>query len=546
MRIFKVISAVLLAVTLTVAQQQTPAASSQQSQASPQSQPQPSTSQQTAPQQTQPEQQSVPGLGVSVQDQSQSSASAQTGEKPQKPSDTEVGPAKGQTQQNPAGSQQQPQQQSQGQAQEKEQQQAEPEQKITPEQAQELFQSIDEIMKFDSKATGFAEKHTVKKQLSSRDEVERFIEQRMKDDKDAKRLERSELVLKKLGLLPLNFNLRTFLVALLKEQVAGYYDSKTKTVYLLDWLGPEAQKPVMAHELTHALQDQNFDLEKFAKSAEVKGDVDSDERIAARQAVEEGQAMIALLDYVLSAVGKDVQSDPAAVDAMLAAMNAGGSTPKLAEAPAYLRDVLIFPYNWGTDFVRDVLTKKGRDAAFAGLFRDPPHDTREVMEPDVYLAGQHLPPTKVPDFDKTIGNGYKKYDVSGIGEFDVWEIAKQFGSEDGAKNVAKGFRGGYSYVATKGKGDPKTTGDMNLLLVTSWSSPEMAQRFAKMWGISVAKRYTGAKPNGDGAWTTNDGPVTIETRDNTVLVVESFDQNAAAKARTAVFGEAKAASAGGR
>jgi hypothetical protein len=300
----------------------------------------------------------------------------------------------------------------------------------------------------------------------------------------------------------------------------------------------------MAHELTHALQDQNFDLEKFAKQAEDKKDLDSDERVVARQSVEEGQAMIALLDYVLAPVGKTVQSDPDAVDAMLAAMNSGGNTPKLAAAPAYLRDVLIFPYNWGTDFVRTVLTKRGTDAAFAGLFHNPPHDTREVMQPELYLNNDHLPPTVAPNFEKAMGKEYKKYDLSGLGEFDVWELAKQFGSEDAAKNIANAFRGAYSYVATKGGADPKTTADMSLILVSHWTTPEMAQRFAKMWAISVGKRYKGATASADNAWTTSEGPVSIETRGDTVLVMESFDQDAAAKARAVVFGEAKGAAAG--
>ena len=70
-------------------------------------------------------------------------------------------------------------------------------------------------------------------------------------------------MLKKFGLLDRDFALKPFLLALLKEQIEAYYDSKTKTVYMLDWVGIEEQKPVLAHELTHALQDQHSDLEKW-------------------------------------------------------------------------------------------------------------------------------------------------------------------------------------------------------------------------------------------------------------------------------------------
>ena len=77
-------------------------------------------------------------------------------------------------------------------------------------------------------------------------------------------MQRSEIVLKKFGLLDRDFNLKPFLLALLKEQIEAYYDPKTKTVNMLDWIAVDEQKPVLAHELTHALQDQHLDLDKWS------------------------------------------------------------------------------------------------------------------------------------------------------------------------------------------------------------------------------------------------------------------------------------------
>src|SRR5271167_178702 len=139
------------------------------------------------------------------------------------------------------------------------------EQKISPKEAEELFHDVDQILQFASKDTGLPIKKEVKRRLTSRDEVVAYLQKNMAEDKDAQRLRRSELVLKKFGLLPRDFDLQTFLVALLREQVAGYYDIKTKTVNLLDWIDTEQQRPVMAHELTHALQDQSIGLEKWMK-----------------------------------------------------------------------------------------------------------------------------------------------------------------------------------------------------------------------------------------------------------------------------------------
>src|SRR6202453_5418120 len=119
-----------------------------------------------------------------------------------------------------------------------------PEQKISPKEAEELFRDVDQIMQFASKDTGLPVKKEVKRRFVSRDEVVAYLQKNMAQDKDAQRLRRSELVLKKFGLLPRDFDLQTFLVALLREQVAGYYDPKTKTVHLLDWVPMEEQEPV--------------------------------------------------------------------------------------------------------------------------------------------------------------------------------------------------------------------------------------------------------------------------------------------------------------
>ena len=143
---------------------------------------------------------------------------------------------------------------------------AEAEPKISAPEAEELFRSVDQILQFVSSDTGLPIKHEVKRRLASRDQVVGYLEKSMSEDKDAQRLRRSESVLKKFGLLPRDFDLQSFLVELLKEQVAGYYDPKTKTVNLLDWLQAEQQKPVLAHELTHALQDQSFGLKKWMQA----------------------------------------------------------------------------------------------------------------------------------------------------------------------------------------------------------------------------------------------------------------------------------------
>ena len=174
---------------------------------------------------------------------------------------------------------------------------------ITPEQTAELFRSVNQILTFASEDSELPIKHEVKRRLITRDEVEKYIQDKLKDDKDAKKMQREEIVLKKFGFLDRDFHLQPFLVSLLKEQIAGYYDSKTKTVNLLDWVSPEEQKPVLAHELTHALQDQHIgpgqmgagrSRHNFQRRKRRKPRLAIDEEGTARDAVLEGQAMAVL------------------------------------------------------------------------------------------------------------------------------------------------------------------------------------------------------------------------------------------------------------
>ena len=252
----------------------------------------------------------------------------------------------------------------------------EPEVKITPRQAEELFHSVDEILAFDSKRTGLPIKKQVKRRLTSRDEVVGYLTKHMKDD-DVKRLQRSELVLKKFGLVPRDFDLEKLMVSLLREQVAGYYDPKTKTVNLLDWVPMEEQEPVMAHELTHALQDQAIDLDKWMKKGEkdlgetrkdpTSADIENDEMDTAREAVIEGQAETAMLEYELAPAGRSIADSPDLVASMVEQMSTGTDDSKVfKDAPIFLKESLTFPYSYGLRFEIALVEKGGKEKAFAG------------------------------------------------------------------------------------------------------------------------------------------------------------------------------------
>ncbi len=412
--------------------------------------------------------------------------------------------------------------------------------RISPQEAQELFRSVDEILQFASRDTGLPIKQTVKRQLTSRDAVTAFLQKSLSEDKDAKRLQRSELVLKKFGLLPRDFDFQKFLIALLREQVAGYYDPRTKTVNLLDWISAPQQRPVMAHELTHALQDQSFNLKKWMKTADIdnarrptSGDIQNDELASSRQAVVEGQATAVLADYMLAPMGRSLLDSPEIVAALRDGMlNGGDESVELRRAPEFIRESLTFPYRYGLDFVIACLKSGGKQHAFAGMFANPPTSTRQIMEPQTYLSGEHIDPMPVPDFKEVFRN-YERFDIGAMGEFDVAVLLQQYAGNEVSHRLYPHWRGGY-YYAGRPKGNP--TAPLVLLYTSRWSDPEAAATFAAVYAKDLAKRYRKAQSadgtrtedletlTGRHSWTTEEGTVLIEVKDSTVLITEGLDE----------------------
>ena len=429
-----------------------------------------------------------------------------------------------------------------------------PEKTISPQEAKELFRSVDELMKFASDDTGLPVKHEVKRKLADRQEVQSYLEKGMKDDKDAKRLERSSEVLKKFGLIPRDFQLGPFLVSMLKEQVAGYYDPKKKTVNILNWIDAEQQKPVLAHELTHALQDQSFGMEKWMKAAETEGDkkndptpadIDTDEESSAREAVVEGQAMVVMLDYSLAPTGRMLLDMPQIGEAMKQGMLDGPDSPTFSKAPIFLKEELTFPYRFGMDFTLALEKAGGKKLGFEGAFNNPPTTTRQIMEPDTYIGHEKIEPLKRIDFKKDFEK-YDTFDIGAIGEFDVDVLVEQYAGRKEAEAMYPAWRGGY-YFAGRTKG--AKSGPLGVLYVSRWATPEKAAEFAAVYAKSLSKRYEKRQPlGGDGkvaddappaeswktlrgrhAWMTEEGAVVIEVRNDQVLVSESFDDDTTRK-----------------
>jgi hypothetical protein len=428
-----------------------------------------------------------------------------------------------------------------------------PQTHITPAQAKELFASVDTILQFASEDSKLAIKSKVKRKLITRDDVEKYLLDRMKDDKDAKRLQRSEIVLKKFGLLDQSFHLQPFLVSLLKEQIAGFYDSKTKTVNLLDWIDPDSQKPVLAHELTHALQDQRMDLEKWENSdddnisknvTEDNQHIAIDEQDTAREAVLEGQAMAVLVDYSLKPAGQSILTSPAIIKQKADEQGSDTDSPVLNRAPLLIQESLLFPYREGLKFEVDMLADKGATGAFAGVLDRPPASSFEIMNPRAYERKVKVPVLTMPDVHPLLDAEYSPYDVGVMGSLDVRILSELFGGPQVAAALTPEWNGGIYYaVQKKSTPDKNSTASIGLLYLSQWKSPEAAAAFAKMYADELGKQFSGVTKDAQGEsgegeqiYKTNEGPVVISTTGNSVFVSESFDLPLARKLEFLMLG----------
>ena len=430
--------------------------------------------------------------------------------------------------------------------------------RMTDGDAKELFSSVDKVFEFASADTGFPKRSAVKKRIVGQADIEKFTKERLARADFSKRFARSELTMKKFGLLPRDFNLREFLVKSNGQSIAGLYDEETKTISLLNTVSLEKQGPILAHELTHALQDQNYDLQTWAQAGvksvlqtKAGNDESNDESTTARHAIVEGQAMVVYIDYLLAPFGRNLKDTPGVVASMEdSAVSATIDTELMHKAPMVLREAGAFPYRTGLFFEADILAQRGKQAAFHGVFAQPPRNTHEVFDSKAYLDREKLAPVQIPDLNSLLSKDYEIFDSGSFGELDVRALLKQFGDKHGATDFAPAWQGG-SYIAVKKTtvpaGTEPTTGDVALLYVSHWKTSQAAEHFARFYATTVAKRYqkavvqdvptcvTAPCPTGAALVSTEEGPVIVEQwPDNTVIVSESFDPSTAVKLSAAI------------
>lgn len=333
----------------------------------------------------------------------------------------------------------------------------------------QVFDEIDSIVKSLSGITGLSEQHPVPYGRMSKAQLRHFLTKRIKKTLKPDEIYANELSLKMFGLVPADFDLRKSTVDLLTEQAAAFYDYDKKKLFLLQGSSVSSETTTLAHELSHALADQHFNLQKFMQDTP-----SNDDENLAHTAVVEGQASWLMLAYDLKQAGKP----PMPTAEMLRGVGNSSEEsmadyPVLKDSPLYIQHSLLFPYTEGILFFDAVYKKMGREA-FTAVFRNPPGDSAEILHPDRYFAHHKSANPDLPNL--SLRERPKDLTEGSVGEFDHEMMLRQYVGPGKSKLLAPHLRGGHFKIAEIGK---KRT--PLLEYVSAWDSQEHALSFFKSY-----------------------------------------------------------------
>ncbi len=328
---------------------------------------------------------------------------------------------------------------------------------------------------------GLRAKQPIQSGTLAEKELAQEVAESFREDMPAGALRSLESALKAFGLIPETLDLAAFLPRLLTQQIAGYYDPEEKALSLVRReggvlaghekdIGLDAQRAedmVLVHELTHALQDQHFDLAAFVKTSDPMSD-----EATARQALVEGDATLTMMNAL---VGVPIEELPGAEGLLDASMEASGlwmakgSGELLAEAPPYIRETLLFSYLQGNLFCISVRQKGGQKLLDHAFRSDPPRSSEQILHPEKW-HGRRDDPVIVewPDLSVALP-GFAKAAEGEMGELAIRILLREgLENEARAATAAAGWGGDRFAVYEK-------AGRRMLVWITEWDSAADAE-----------------------------------------------------------------------
>ncbi|MBE0410554.1 MAG: hypothetical protein IBX69_12570 [Anaerolineales bacterium] len=375
----------------------------------------------------------------------------------------------------------------------------------------EISQQMDLIHEQVSEMRGLSPTGPLTRLLLTREELRQRLIEDFNADYSPEEAQEDAIILSAFGLLEQSFDLYHFFLDLYTEQISGFYDTKTKEMYVvLDDEFGVMQKLTYAHEYVHALQDQHFDIRDDLKYNEEDCEDDS-ERCAAVQALLEGDASLTELHWFSVHATLQDFSD-------LEEYFQGYESPIFDRAPAFIQADILFPYTNGQTFV-EYFHQSGGWETVNQLYLDVPVSTKQILYPETYPNVTPVP-VALPDLIHSLGEGWSALDQGVLGEWYTFLILAHGHdtsvrlSETQAQSAVNGWAGDGFTVYYHDQNDT-----VAMVLKTEWENETEAIEFTESFIEFTTARYgqSNINPINIHAWETDQSYTLFHTAENTTL-----------------------------
>ena len=334
-----------------------------------------------------------------------------------------------------------------------------------------ILKALDKLVETTARLRGLESISPIQKGIKSREEITGYMNRKISEDYLPARIALEEKMLKKIGLLPEKTDYRQSMINLMTEQVQGFYDPEERMLFIASWIPMSDQEPVMVHEITHALQDQHFDLQaKFRANRKL----DNDDYLLAQQALFEGDATVAALQFTIAPLKRHFSELPDLAFIMGTQMEAEMSnSPVLSAAPRFLRETLIFPYGYGASFIQEIWKRKPSWDAVNKIYSDLPASTEQIMHPEKYYVTRDNP-NPVDAAAKVaalLGAKWTTPYKSVFGEFMLGQLLELHLNKEHARRAATGWGGDGVLLLENGAGRNA------VWIETEWDTAADAEKF---------------------------------------------------------------------
>ncbi len=381
------------------------------------------------------------------------------------------------------------------------------------------------------------------------EDLQEVLERELEYSYPGDALEVLEKRLLKFGFIASPIDLRAQLMRMFSQQIAGYYDPREERMVLIDksagmrtsggmfpmelvsqWLitsaGLSLEEILLAHELTHAVQDQHFDLLSLPIET-----LDPEDGTSAVKALIEGDATLVMFDYMLALQGLDVTDAPELSESL----HAWVKNPLVRgfsmfqPVPRYLMDNLLFPYVYGFDFVLHLKLRGGWEGVNRA-YREIPVSTEQILHPEKYFDEIDLPTiitlSALPEelFE------WQAIERNTLGEFNISLLLDGYLPAADAKIASSGWDGDRFVLFEHFRNSDSQKQNLLLAWYTTWDSEKESRDFFHKYAMFLEKRYGGDKTESSSIpvlpvpdiqqWSLSGGEVLLERRGQDVLLLD--------------------------